>query len=153
MSSRFSLMSRYEHSLDDKGRLALPVKHREELLKSGRPEEVVALPLETGGLVFYPHESWQAIEADLRKIIDSDEREKALDFYMGNAERLSIDKSGRVLIPQRQRLSLLREVEVRGALYKIVVSNRPLDFAVRAASFTNVRLGDINPDIIKGLPL
>ena len=126
MSDRFSFMSTYAHSLDDKGRMALPGKLRDELQKSEHPDEMVAFPSEEGFITLYPHEHWQKVEADLRSIEDTDQRDAALEYYMGLSDRITLDKSGRLLIPPRHReiAGLEREVEVIGKLFKIVIRPR-----------------------------
>ena len=123
MSERFSFMNTYTHTLDDKGRLALPGRFRDELQKSERPDEVVALPNESGFLTLYPHEHWQKVEADLRAIEDTDEREAALEYFVGNSDRLTLDKNGRLLISPRFRelTGLDKEVDVVGLSFKIKI--------------------------------
>jgi len=126
MSERFSFMNTYPHTLDDKGRLALPGRFRDELQKSERPDEVVAFPSEDGYLTLYPHEHWQKVEADIRAIDDTEERELALDYYMANTDRLTLDKNGRLLISPRHRemTGLSREVDVVGLSFKIKIRPR-----------------------------
>lgn len=135
MSDRFSFMSSYPHTLDDKGRLALPGKLRDELQKSEKPEEVVAFASEDGYVTLYPHEHWRKVEDGLRAIEDTDERDTALAFYQGNSERLNLDKAGRLLLPPQHRkmAGLEREVTVIGQLFKIVIKPRSSQDAVDAA--------------------
>lgn len=152
MSDRFSFMSKYPHVLDDKGRLALPGKLRDELAKSARPEELVALPdAEEGKVALYPYEPWQKFEDGIRRIEDSDERTKAIRYYLGNSERITMDKAGRLLLPQRVRemARLEREVTVIGGLFKIEIWPRQAsdEFATKQ-EFTKP-----DPSTIKGLDL
>ncbi|MDR0881993.1 MAG: hypothetical protein LBP55_05565 [Candidatus Adiutrix sp.] len=152
MSDRFSFMSKYPHVLDDKGRLALPGKLRDELAKSARPEELVALPnAEKGMVALYPYERWQKVEASFHRIEDSDQREITIRHFQGNSERITLDKAGRLLLPQRVRemAGLEREVAVIGALYKIEIWPRQVgdEFAARQ-EFTKP-----DPSTIRGLDL
>lgn len=126
MNKSFSFMSSYPHTLDDKGRLALPGKLREELQKSDCPDELVAFAGEDGCVTLYPQEHWQKVEADIVAIEDTDDRNEALDYYMGNAERLSLDKAGRLLLPAKHRkwAGLEKEVMVVGQSYRIVIRPR-----------------------------
>lgn len=126
MSERFSFMSTYPYTMDDKGRLALPAKLRDELKKSDRPDEVVAFASKDGYVVLYPHEHWQKVEDGLRAIEDTEERDVALAFYQGSAERLTLDKANRLLIPgqHRKTAGLEREVTVVGQLFKIQIKPR-----------------------------
>ena len=150
MSKRFSFMSKYPHSIDDKGRMALPKDLREELEQSERPDLLVALPGEGGAsVVLYPHERWRELEADIRSIQDSGQRELAIETYLGNAERLTLDKAGRLLLPQRFRdmAGLDREVTVVGKLYKMEVRRR------QPGDFDSVTKPELDPAIISGLSL
>lgn len=150
MSDRFSFMSKYPHSIDDKGRMALPKDLREELGKSDQPEVLVALPGEGGGsVVLYPHERWRELEADIRAIKDSGQRELAIETYLGNAERLTLDKAGRLLMPQRFRdlAGLDREVTIIGKLYKMEVRRR------QPGDFDGVSAPKLDSAIISGLSL
>ena len=121
-------MSEYLSTLDDKGRLTLAGKLRDELQKSERPDEVVAHPSEDGFVVLYPHEHWKKIEDGLRAIPDTNQRNAAIRYYMGKSERISLDKAGRLLLPQKHReaAGLEKEVIVRGALFKIEIWQRRL---------------------------
>ncbi|MDR2945872.1 MAG: hypothetical protein LBV79_03900 [Candidatus Adiutrix sp.] len=150
MSSRFSFMSKYPHSVDEKGRMALPKDLREELEKSERPDMLVALPGEGGAtVVLYPYERWKELEADIRAIQDSGQRELAIETYLGNAERLTLDKAGRLLLPPRFRdmAKLERDVTVIGKLYKMEVRRR------QPGDFDSVTKPELNPAIISGLSL
>jgi len=150
MSGRFSFKSKYPHSVDDKGRMALPKDLREELEKSEQPEVLVALPGEDGtSVVLYPHERWRELEADIRAIQDSRQRELALEVYLGNAEKLTLDKAGRLLLPQRFRdmAGLDREVTVVGKLYKMEVRRR------QPGDFDKVTAPKLDSAIISGLSL
>ena len=150
MSDRFSFMSKYPHSIDDKGRMALPKDLREELEKSEQPDVLVALPGDGGtAVVLYPHERWRELEADIRAIKDSRQRELAIETYLGNAERLTLDKAGRLLLPQRFRdmAGLEREVTVVGKLYKMEVRRR------QPGDFDSVTAPALDAAIISGLSL
>ncbi len=124
MSGTFSFIGEAVHSLDDKGRLALPGKFREEMQHSERPEEIVAYASEQdGNVTLYPHERWQEIEAAVKAIQDSPSR-LAMERRLGsNSERLAVDKSGRVLLSPKHRglAGLEREVMVVGALSKVEI--------------------------------
>ena len=127
MDIKFSFIGEFCHSVDDKGRLALPGKLREELSRSERPEEVVAYVNAVDGfLALYPYEQWRMVEDKVNAITDNLTRQ-ALARELGyNSERLGIDKSGRVLLGQKHRdiAGLSREVVVVGGLAKIEIWER-----------------------------
>jgi Uncharacterized protein conserved in bacteria len=135
MNEPISFMSSYPHTLDDKGRLALPGKLRDELKKSVRPDEMVAFAGEEGCVTLYTQEHWREVEDSIVAIEDTDDRNEALDYYMGNAERLSLDKAGRLLLPahHRKTAGLEREVMVVGQSYKIVIRPRTADDELETA--------------------
>ncbi len=126
MPSDFSFIGEFAHSLDDKGRLALPGKLREELAKSERPDEVTARGNKEGYVALYPYEQWLKVEANIRAISDNAARDVAIREIIGKAERLNVDKAGRVLLVphHREQAGLKREVSVLGGLYKIEVWDR-----------------------------
>ncbi|UQZ88699.1 hypothetical protein C4J81_05565 [Deltaproteobacteria bacterium Smac51] len=126
MDTDFSFIGEFAHSLDEKGRLALPGKLREELQKSERPEELTARATKDGYVALYPYEQWMRVEANIRAISDNTARDVAIREISGKAEKLNVDKSGRVLIiPNHREVSgLKREVTVLGGLYKIEVWDR-----------------------------
>lgn len=124
METTFSFIGWANHNLDDKGRLALPGKFREELQKSERPTELVAYANSLDGLVvLYPHEQWQKIEEAINGIGDPLSYQAMAREYGYNSERLSLDKAGRVLLSQKHREigGLGREVRVHGGLSKIEI--------------------------------
>jgi MraZ protein len=126
MNHDFSFIGEFAHSLDDKGRLALPGKLREELQKSERPDELTARANRDGYVALYPYEQWLRVEANIRAISDNAARDVAIREIIGKAERLNVDKAGRALIvpSHRELAGLAREVAVLGGLYKIEVWDR-----------------------------
>ena len=89
------LMGEYRHSIDDKGRLTLPARIREEL----GPCFVVTKGLENC-LFVYPQAEWAVLEAKLRAlpVTQKDARAFARLFFSGAAE-CRPDAQGRVLLP------------------------------------------------------
>jgi MraZ protein len=116
----------FSHSLDDKGRLALPGKLREELQNSKKPEEVTARADKDGYVVLYPYEQWLEVRAKIQAISNNASRNVAIREVIGRSERLNVDKSGRILISPalREAAGLDREVTVVGGMYKIEVWDR-----------------------------
>lgn len=134
--SDFCFASEYQHSLDDKGRLTLPGKIREELQKSARPGELMALADIKGGCVaLYPFEQWRVIMDGIGAIEDMDRRNAVIRGLVSRAESVSIDKAGRVLLPpaHRERAGLSKDVTLLGGLFKIEVWDRSRLAALRSA--------------------
>lgn len=89
----------YQHTIDAKGRTIVPAKFREEL------GEVffVTRGLENS-LFIYPRESWENFEFKLRELPLSNKDVRAfVRFFMSGVVECSLDKQGRILIPQNLR--------------------------------------------------
>jgi MraZ protein len=124
LNSDFCFAGVYTHSLDDKGRLALPSTLREELGRSERPDLVMALAYNAAFLTLYPYEHWRKLMADIRESIpDTTLRNDALRAFSTQVRPLNLDKVGRVLITPEQRASagLSREVRIIGVGSKIEI--------------------------------
>ena len=86
----------YQHSLDAKGRLFVPVKMREELGDSF----YVTISTEKC-LTAYTESGWNDLEARVRALKKADQYKVRPLF--AQAERCETDSQGRILIPQRLR--------------------------------------------------
>ncbi len=113
---------RYEHAIDDKGRLSIPVKFR-EILKRRKEKELVLTDFDTC-LVAYPLKEWQQFEEKIRT--QSSFRKELRDFlrlFYSGATESALDSQGRILIPPqlRERAGLTRDVVIVGVLNKIEI--------------------------------
>jgi MraZ protein len=89
-------LGQYEHSIDEKGRLTIPSRYREELTDNN-------LILTTGfdnSLMALPPELFEIVSNQMRSkpITDPNSRQFRRLFF-SNAQELEIDKTGRVLLP------------------------------------------------------
>mgnify|MGYP004592200175 FL=1 len=106
------LLGEYEHSIDTKGRIAMPAKLREGL--GGK--FIITKGLD-GCLFVYAMDEWQRVEQKLASLPMS--RKTARDFtrfLFGGACEGECDKQGRVLLPAslRRYAGLEREAVVVG---------------------------------------
>ena len=102
-------MSEYNHSIDAKGRVIVPVKFREAL----GDEFVVTQGLD-GCLFVFPNEEWSNFEEKLKSLpMSNKDARKFVRFFLAGAAAVEVDKQGRILLP-----SVLREF---AALEKDVV--------------------------------
>lgn len=93
------LLGEYEHTLDAKGRLAMPAKLRESL----GSKFIITKGLD-GCLFVYDMEQWHKLEQKLAALPMS--RKTARDFtrfLFGGACEGECDKQGRVLLPANLR--------------------------------------------------
>ncbi len=106
------LLGQHRYQLDAKGRMALPARFREAFADG------LYLTLgEDGCLAAYPSEEWDRRKAEVRArpMGGRSARDYARMFF-ANAEAVSLDGQGRLVIPQklRQQVGLEREAVVIG---------------------------------------
>lgn len=107
---------RFEHSIDDKGRLSIPSKFRETL--NERYDSRLVVTTYDGCLIAYPFAEWQKLEEKVAGLPEFKKDTRSfLRFFYSSASDCAIDKLGRVLIPQplRDYAKLDREVILVGA--------------------------------------
>jgi MraZ protein len=100
-------------SLDAKGRIAVPTRHREALLASCAGQLVMTRNHE-GGLLMFPQAAWEQFSAKLLRVPMNQQWMKRL--YIGHAQPVEMDATGRVLIaPElRQVAEIDHEVKMLG---------------------------------------
>ena len=124
-------LGEFQHSLDAKGRVILPVRFRAQL-EGGA---VMARALD-GCLAVYPVVEFDRVARKLREARERGPRERqaARTFFAGAAE-ITPDKQGRVAVPQhlREYAHLDREVMVAGSFDHIEIWDAQM-FAERDAA-------------------
>lgn len=109
-------MGEYQHSIDDKSRLIIPAKFRDELGAGF----VVTRGLDNC-LFVYPRKEWETLEAKLKSLpLTSSDARAFVRFFFSGATECDLDKQGRILLPSplREYGKLARDCAVIG------VSNR-----------------------------
>jgi MraZ protein len=101
-------LGRYEHTIDDKGRLTIPVRYRELLAEGafvtqGFDRNLMVLTTSSFDHVYNYINQISMTNPDARQL-------KRLVF--SSAERVEVDKVGRILIPQFQRDFALLQSQV-----------------------------------------
>jgi MraZ protein len=85
-------------SLDVKGRLAVPAKHRDVLLVQSAGN-VVLTAHPHGCLLLYPRPAWEPIEAKLTGLSSFNPQTSAIKrMIVGQADHLELDATGRLLV-------------------------------------------------------
>ena len=106
------LLGEHEHSLDDKNRLTLPAKLREQL-----GDDVVVTRGMDGCLYVYSRDAWNTLAARIGGLdsLSVDTRQMQRHFF-ANATAGGLDKQGRIVIPAilLEREGIGREVTVTG---------------------------------------
>lgn len=86
----------YSHSIDEKGRLAIPFRFR-KFLKEGA---VVAKGLVDRCLCVYPKEEWEKLSSKLTALPISDPKARAFArLIFSGATEVNFDRQGRILLP------------------------------------------------------
>lgn len=109
----------YHHSIDDKGRLAIPMKFRGDLAKGA----VVTRGLDTS-LFLFPKEEWDKLAEKLAGLPLGQSNSRAFARLMlAGAMDVEVDKQGRVVLPEylREYASLSKQVVVAGLYNRLEI--------------------------------
>lgn len=113
----------YRHTLDEKGRIAIPAKLR--FSKIGEEEYWVATKGFDHCLFVYPKDEWTAIVEKIneRLTLTKKEDRSFLRMFISPANEQAVDKQGRIAISQslREYANIIRDVVVLGAIKRIEI--------------------------------
>ena len=112
----------YTHNLDDKGRLVIPSKMRDEL-----GSKAYILKGFDGALSIYKESDFQNLVVELKNLPFNKKNSRAyLRIQLASACELDVDRQGRALLPTQllNKYQIGKEVIVIGALDHIEVWNR-----------------------------
>ncbi|HEY8553942.1 MAG TPA: division/cell wall cluster transcriptional repressor MraZ [Burkholderiales bacterium] len=85
--------------LDSKGRLAIPTRYREALLRECGGQMVLTVDRD-GCLLLYPLPEWEEIERKLVRLPSFNKQARRLQrLLMGHATEVELDGAGRILVP------------------------------------------------------
>lgn len=116
------LLGEYNHNIDDKGRVSVPAKFREDLGISF----IVTKGLDNC-LFAYSKEEWTKFEEKLKSLpLTNPNARNFIRFFFSGATECEIDKQGRINIPQslREYAELGREVVIIGVSTRVEIWNR-----------------------------
>ena len=97
---------RFDHSIDDKGRVSIPARFREALLQQGHDRMFVTNFIQGRErcLALYPPGEWETLVARIKSRPAFDPLIQAFEtFHVGGAHEVQVDRQGRILIPTRLR--------------------------------------------------
>lgn len=87
-------------TLDGKGRLAIPTKHRDALALGDVSSLVVTIDTEETCLLLYPTPHWQLIEEKLQSLPSFNPQARRIQrLLLGHATDVEPDGNGRILLP------------------------------------------------------
>ena len=114
----------YQHTLDNKGRIIMPSKFREDLGSNF----VITKGLDSC-LFVYPKSEWKIIQDKLKTLPLTNRDARAfVRFFFSGASELSLDKQGRVLIPSnlREHSKLAKDAVVIGVATRLEIWSKEL---------------------------
>lgn len=89
-------------SLDAKGRLSIPTRHRDALVQAGGPVTITRHP--HGCLMIFPKDEWEVFSARIAKLpLDAQWFKR---MFLGNAMEVELDATGRVLVSPELRAAV-----------------------------------------------
>ncbi|MBB6577155.1 MraZ protein [Comamonas odontotermitis] len=89
-------------SLDAKGRLSIPTRHRDALVQAGASITITRHP--HGCLMVFPRDEWEAFSSKIAKLpLDAQWYKR---MFLGNAMEVEMDATGRVLVSPELRAAV-----------------------------------------------
>lgn len=99
-------------SLDAKGRMAIPAKHRQSLLDQCNGQLVLTM-YQDPCLFLYPLPEWEIVEKRLSELSTLDDTAQSIRRLMiGHATDVEMDSHGRLLLPPLMRELALLEKDI-----------------------------------------
>jgi len=102
----------FAHSIDAKGRISLPSRFRDALMRDGEVRFVVTPAVFDPCLHVYPLGAWEVFEQRIAELPSMDPHVvRFRRLYVSAAVECELDKAHRILVPQdlRERVDLTRE--------------------------------------------
>ncbi|HZP46170.1 MAG TPA: division/cell wall cluster transcriptional repressor MraZ [Candidatus Binataceae bacterium] len=97
---------RFDHAIDDKGRVSIPARFREVLQAEGHDRLYITNHImeRERCLALYPPREWEALVSRIRDKARFDRNVQLFQtFYIGGAHEVEADRQGRILIPPKLR--------------------------------------------------
>lgn len=111
-------------SMDAKGRLAIPVKYRQELGGADDSNVVVTVNPHDRCLWLYPEREWQPIAQKVSRLPPLNRQNKNLQrLLIGYAEQMQLDGQGRILLSKslRDYAGMSKQVALVGQGHKFEI--------------------------------
>ncbi len=111
-----------EINMDAKGRMAMPVRHKDALLADCEGRLVVTIDISDKCLMIYPLPEWEEQENKIRALPTLNPATRRMQrLLIGHARDVEMDANGRVLIPPELRsyAELEKKVTVVGQGHRL----------------------------------
>ncbi|MFC1850036.1 division/cell wall cluster transcriptional repressor MraZ [candidate division CSSED10-310 bacterium] len=118
---------RYDHTIDTKGRLALPSRYRKVFEQYLHSQDVFITTHDHKNLIVFPMGVWVALEDEWTPLSHYDEDIEDHIFILSyNGQECSVDNGGRLLIPKsiRDETNLENDVVIIGKINHFEVWDR-----------------------------
>lgn len=116
---------KFEHSVDEKGRMAIPAPFRKKLVTDENSEDInVYVTISDQCLAAYTASEWSAKMAQISKLNQFDPKVMAFKrIFVGCAQECPVDKAGRILLPAdlRKNMQIDRDCVVIGQIEKFEI--------------------------------
>jgi MraZ protein len=115
-------LGEYQHSLDAKGRVILPVRYRDQLA-----DGAFVTKGRGGCLSVYTPEGFEEVASVVREQSKRGNKElNAARTFFSGAQEIRLDRQGRVALPQnlREYANLTRDVVVAGVFSRVEIWDR-----------------------------
>ncbi|MGB9867287.1 MAG: division/cell wall cluster transcriptional repressor MraZ [Bacillota bacterium] len=113
------LIGEYQHTLDEKGRLTIPARFREDL-----GDRFILTKGLDGCLFGYPLAEWKALEAKLRALPMTKADARAfVRLLLAGANECELDRQGRFVLPNslREHAAITKEAVITGVSTRIEI--------------------------------
>lgn len=110
-------LGEYQHSLDNKGRLIIPAKFRDDIGSNC----IITLGLD-GCMFLFSNEEWRKLAEKLSELSLARKDTRLFSrFFFSNASDVEIDKQGRIQVPFRlaKKLDFNKEVVIVGVANRL----------------------------------
>jgi len=97
---------RFDHAIDNKGRVSIPSRFREALQKAEHNTLFITNFKVNGEncLQLFPYDKWMGMLGKIQQKPSLDPKMQLFQtFYIGGAHEIEVDKQGRILIPPKLR--------------------------------------------------
>lgn len=129
ISFQIMFYGQYEHSLDNKNRVSVPVRFRESLVGQQKGLNFFITPGLDRCLFLFPQEDFQKVVNDLEKVpFTKAEIRRFQRIFVGKASPCSCDRLGRIMIPESLKAfaGIEKEVVFLGLNHRIEIWNKEI---------------------------
>ena len=114
-------------TMDGKGRITIPAQHRDALLAANSTAKLTLTRHKSGCLLLFPQAVWDIKRREIETWSSASDADKRM--YLGMAQSIDLDQTGRVLVPPplRQFAGLEKDATLMGlGLYAEIWDNARL---------------------------